>query len=56
MDLSRTVSALWTSFLSSARQEDLVWVIGAGCGMREASDLVLWAGGAASFVVAAVCE
>ena len=29
--------------------------IGVGCGMRETRDRVLWAGGAVSLVVAAVC-
>ena len=56
MDWSRTASALWTSFSSRTRREDLVCVIGVGFGMREARDRVLWAGGAASLVVAAACE
>ena len=44
MALSRTTSALWTSFLSCVRHEDLVWVISIGFGMREVCNHVLWAG------------
>ena len=56
MDLSRTASILWTLFSSHVGQEDLVWVICMGGGMRETHNRVLWAGGTASLVMAAVWE
>ena len=56
MDLSRTTSALWTSFSSHARRKDLVRAIVVGGGMHDVCDRVLWAGGAACFVMAAFCE